>query len=167
MTVMMYERNTKMSENEHKDVAALLTDALHEAGLTQYKLAQRLAQLRPCSQCGGEAKVVPFARRKAIPCPMCNGTGRSRAASQDQQLRRIRRFNQLPTEEYAMSLARAFDPDLDLPDDYFYTPRETAQQFREAAMEALTLLPELRQRVEALEAELRRRQNLSSGEKSA
>ena len=109
-----------------KDVGRLLDDALRRSGLSQYRLAQRLAETRGIQQ-----------------------------RSADQQLRRIRRLGQVPTEELAHALAEAFRPELDLPADHFYIERpEAATQFRETATAAIAEIAALQQRVEELERAL-------------
>lgn len=112
-----------LSEPEEKDVAALLDEALEDAGITQYELAKRLSEER--------------------------GT---HLGSQDQAIRRIRRYGQTPTDDVARDLARAFSPELDLADDHFISARPpTVAQVREAALQALAEVERLRARVSKLE----------------
>lgn len=114
-----------MPQTEDKDVAQLLDDAIQEAGISQYELAKRMAEIR--------------------------GTY---LGSQDQAIRRIRRLGQIPTEDVARDLAQAFAPDLDLDDDYFFTPR-SSQNLREAIQDALVTIERLQGRVDALERALK------------
>lgn len=87
-----------------KDVGRLLDAALAQAHISQYRLAQRLADIRG---------VAP--------------------RSADQALRRIRRLGQVPTEDVARHLAEAFRPELDLAPDHFYIERsQVNQSFRDA-----------------------------------
>lgn len=107
---------------DQKDVAALLDEALEDAGITQYELAKRMAELR--------------------------GT---HLGSQDQAIRRIRRYGQTPTEDVARDLARSFE-ELDLADDHFVSARPpSASQLREVTEQALEEVARLRARVAKLE----------------
>lgn len=108
-----------------KTIAELLDDALDKAGITQYELAKRMSEIR--------------------------GT---HLGSQDQALRRIRRYGQAPGEDVARDLAHAFSPELALGDDYFITARKP--DVREAARQALAEVEQLRARVSDLEAEVDR-----------
>lgn len=124
-----------MDNPNDKDVGALLDDALKRSGLTQYRLAHRLAELRGVNQ-----------------------------RSADQALRRIRRLGQVPTQEVALHLAQAFHPELDLPPDHFYVQRGKATtSLRETAGAALAELAELLRRVEELETALGRRPSRRPG----
>lgn len=107
---------------DQKDVALLLDEALDDAGITQYELAKRMAELR--------------------------GT---HLGSQDQAIRRIRRYGQTPTDDVARDLARAFE-ELKLPEDYFVSARpSSAAQLREQTEQALEEVARLRARVAKLE----------------
>lgn len=107
---------------DEKDVASLLDEALEDAGITQYELAKRMAELR--------------------------GT---HLGSQDQAIRRIRRYGQTPTEDVARDLARAFE-ELELPEDHFISARPpSASQLRETMEAALQEVARLRARVSKLE----------------
>lgn len=107
---------------DQKDVASLLDEALEDAGITQYELAKRMAELR--------------------------GT---HLGSQDQAIRRIRRYGQTPTDDVARDLARALE-ELELPEDYFVSARPpSATQLREQTEQALEEVARLRARVAKLE----------------
>jgi ribosome-binding protein aMBF1 (putative translation factor) len=151
---MKSSKRPPVSEADGKDVASLLEEAIKETGLNQYQLAKRLAALRPCQVCGGHGDVVG-PRGGVTVCLSCRGTGQSQLSSQDQAVRRIRRLGQLPGEDVARDLARAFAPELDLPDDYFFQARSVGN-LREALQDALAQIGELQKRVESLEKALER-----------
>lgn len=115
----------KASSARAKTIAELLDDALEKAGITQYELAKRMSALR--------------------------GT---HLGSQDQALRRIRRYGQAPGEDVARDLARAFSPELKLAGDHFISARKP--DVREAARQALAEVELLQGRVADLEAEVDR-----------
>lgn len=110
-----------------KDVGALLEAALKSAGITQYELAKRLAGIRE-----------------------------THLGSQDQAIRRMRKLGQTPTEDVARDLVEAFKPELVLAADYFVSARPHAGDARQAALDALDEVAQLREKVSDLEVEVER-----------
>lgn len=106
-------------------VAERIEHALKTAGISQYELAKRLAELR--------------------------GT---RLGSQDQAIRRIRKQGQTPTADVAHDLAKAFAPELELEPDYFVSSPATKVDHRQLAQQALEEVRQLREKVAALERRL-------------
>lgn len=112
-----------MTDTEIKDVGRLLDDMLKDNGISQYRLAAEMAEIR--------------------------GT---HLGSQDQAIRRIRRLGQQPTAEVAADMAQAFNalvPKLRLPEDYFFQSRSTGS-LRDAVEEALAKIERLEAEVAAL-----------------